>query len=66
MGTKEGKEKWDKEKAVAEEKKVAKEEEARFEKEANAFFYEPKDWGGSRGGGGVDFSKPGGESGFRF
>jgi len=66
MGTKERKEKWVKEKAVAEEMKVAKEEEARFEKEANAFFYEPKDWGGSKGGGGVDFSKPGGDSGFRF
>jgi len=66
MGMKERKEKWVKEKAVAEEMKVAEEEEARFEKEASAFFYEPKDWGGSRGDGGVDFSKPGGDSGFRF
>jgi len=66
LGTKEKKEKWSKGKAVAEEKRVAKEEEARFEKEANAFFYEPKDWGGSGNGGGVDFSKLSGSSGFCF
>jgi len=66
LSTKEEKEKWLKGKGVAEEKRVAEEEEARFEKEANAFFYEPKDWGGSGGGGGVDFSKPSGSSVFRF
>jgi len=66
LGTKEKKEKWIKEKAVAKEVREAEKEEERFEKEANAFFYEPKNWGGSRSGGGVDFGKPGGDSGLRF
>jgi len=54
-----GKKIWRKEVEMREEEKMKEE----FEKEAEAFFYELKSKGG---GGGVDFSKPGGSGGLVF
>jgi len=65
MGTK-GEKGKGKERRVAEEMKMEDDEEAVCEKEAQAFFYEAKSWDGRKKGGGVDFSKPGGSSGFCF